>query len=88
MFTVPIAGKFLTKILFCRLWCVTCKGLAKPTCHEQNHKVADFGKDVEELNDWLVEWEADTHQGIGKVDHGQGHLDVEKKQLMAKVKAV
>ena len=67
---------------------MTCKGLAKPTCHKQKHKLTDFGKDVEELNGWLVEWETDAYQGIGKVDHGQGHLKQEKEQLMAKVKAV
>ena len=67
---------------------MTCKGLAKPTCHKQKHKLTDFGKDVEELNGWLVEWETDAYQGIGKVDHGQGHLKQEKDQLMAKVKAV
>ena len=50
--------------------------------------MADFGKEVEELNDWLVEWETDAHQGIGKVDHGQGHLEQEKEQLLAKLKAV
>ena len=76
--------------IFFRLWCVTCKGLAKPTCHEgeKNHKMTDFGKDVEEFNDWLVEWETYAHQGIGKVDHGQGHLVQEKEQLMVKLKAV
>ena len=41
-----------------------------------------------EFNDWLVEWETDANQGIGKVDHGQGHLVHEKEQLMAKLKAV
>ena len=43
---------------------------------------------MEEFNGWLVEWETDAHQGIGNVDHGQGHLAQEKDQLMAKVKAV
>ena len=43
---------------------------------------------MEEFNGWLVEWETDAHQGIGKVDHGQGHLKQEKEQLMAKLKAV
>ena len=43
---------------------------------------------MEEFNDWLVEWETDAHRGIGKVDHGQGHLAQEKKQLMVKLKAV
>ena len=50
--------------------------------------MTNFGKDVEEFNDWLVEWESDTHQGIGKVGQGQEHLEKEKEQLMAKVKAV
>ena len=53
--------------------------------------MTDFGKDVEEFNGWLVdlvELETDAHQGIGKVDHGQEHLEQEKKQLMAKGKAV
>ena len=70
------------------MWCVTCKGLAKPTCQDQNHKLTDFGKDVEEFNGWLVEWETDANQGIGRVDHGQGHLAQEKEQLMVKLKAV
>ena len=59
------------------LWCVTCKGLDEPTCHKEKHKMTDFGKDVEEFNDWLVEWETDAHQGIAKVDNGQGHLGQE-----------
>ena len=67
---------------------MTCKRLAKATCHEQKHKLTDFGKDVEEFHDWLVELETDAHQGIGKVDYGQGHLAKEMQQLMAKVKAV
>ena len=50
--------------------------------------MGDFGKDVGEFNDWLVEWETDAHQGIGMVDHGQGHLEQEKEQLMVKLKAV
>ena len=50
--------------------------------------MADFGKDVDEFNDWLVEWETDAHRGIGKVDHGQGHLEQEKDQLMVKLKAI
>ena len=64
--------------------------MAKPKCHEgeNKHKLADFGEDVEEFNGWLVEWETDANQGIGKVDHGQGHLKQEKEQPMAKVKAV
>ena len=76
--------------IFFRLWCVTCKGLAKPTCHkgEKKHKMTDFGKDVEEFDGWLVEMETDAHQGIGKVDNGQGHLKQEKDQLLAKLKAV
>ena len=64
------------------MWCVTCKGLAEPTCHEQKHKMTDFGKDVEEFNDWLVELETDAHQGVGKLDQGQGHLENEKEQLV------
>ena len=43
---------------------------------------------MEEFEGWLVELETDAHQGIGKVDHGQGHLEQEKEQLMAKVKVV
>ena len=50
--------------------------------------MTDFGKDVEEFNGWLVEWETDANQGIGKVDHGQGHLGQEKEQLIVKLKAV
>ena len=58
--------------------------------HELKHKLADFGKDVEDFNGWLIEMETDAHQGIGKVDvdHDQGHLKQEKEQLMAKLKAV
>ena len=70
------------------MWCVRCKGLAKPTCHEQKHKTTDFGEDVEEFNGWLVEWETDANQGIGNVDHGQRHLAQEKEQLMVKLKTV
>jgi len=84
-------SNFLTKSQYfslSRLWCVTCKRLAKATCHEQKHKLTDFGKDVEEFHGWLVELETDAHQGIGKVDYGQGHLAKEMQQLMAKVKAV
>ena len=80
--------KEIIKCLFHRLWCVTCKGLTEPTCHEQKHKLTDFGKDVEEFHSWLVELEADAHEGIGNVDHGQEHLEKEKEQLMTKVKAV
>ena len=36
----------------------------------------------------MVEWEIGAQQGIGKVDHGQGHLAQEKDLLMAKLKAV
>ena len=54
----------------------------------ENHKTTNFGKDVEEFNGWLVEWETGTHQGIRNVDHGQGHLGQEKEQLMVKLKAV
>ena len=36
----------------------------------------------------MVEWEIGAQQGIGKVDHGQGHLVQEKEQLMVKLKAV
>ena len=43
---------------------------------------------MEEFNDWLVEWEIDANQGIGKVDHGQGHFNQKKEQLLAKLKAV
>jgi len=43
---------------------------SQTTCREQKHKMTDFGEDMEEFNNWLVEWETDVHRGIGKVDHG------------------
>ena len=36
----------------------------------------------------MVELETDANQGIGMVDHGQGHLAQEMDLLMAKLKAV
>jgi len=39
--------------------------VAKPTCHEQKHKTTDLAEDVEDFNDWLVEWETDAHQRRG-----------------------
>ena len=36
----------------------------------------------------MVELETDAHQGIEKVDQGQGHLGQEMQQLQGKMKAV
>ena len=53
-------------IIFNRLWCGTCKRLAKPKCHEEKHRVSDFVKDVNEFDGWIVEMETDANQGVGK----------------------
>ena len=55
------------------------------TRERKTTKLTDFGKDVEEFNGWLVdlvELETDAHQGVGKLDQGQGHLENEKEQLV------
>ena len=44
-----------------------------------------FWTRCEEFDDLLVELETDAHQGIGKVDQGQGHLELKFKQLQAKM---
>ena len=71
--------------VFHRLWCVACKCLAKPTCQQKEHKTTDFGQDVKEFDGWLVELKTDAHQGIEKVDHGQGYLKQKINQLQAKM---
>jgi len=50
--------------------------------------LTDFGKDVKQFDGWLVELETEAHQGIDKVDQGQGYLEQEKEQLIIKLKAV
>ena len=62
--------------------------MTKPKCHEEKHKISDFGKDVKEFDGWLVEMETEANQGIGKVDKGFEHLQVEQEQLENKLKAV
>ena len=62
--------------------------MAKPKCHEQKHKVTDFGKDVKEFDGWIVEMETGTNQGIEEVGKGLGHLKEEEEQLENKLKAV
>ena len=62
--------------------------MAKPKCHEQKHKVTDFGKDVKEFDGWIVEMETGANQGIEEVGKGLGHLQEEKEQLENKLKAV
>jgi len=74
--------------VFYRFWCVACKCLAKPTCQQKEHKTTDFGQDAKEFDDWLVELKTDAHQGIEKVDQGQGNLKQQMKQLQEKIKAV
>ena len=62
--------------------------MTKPKSHEEKHKISDFGKDVKEFDGWLVEMETEANQGIGKVDKGLEHLQVEQEQLENKLKAV
>ena len=62
--------------------------MAKPKCHEQKHKVTDFGKDVKEFDGWIVEMETDANQGVEEVGKGLGHLQEEKDQLENKLNAV
>ena len=47
------------------------------------------GAAIKWLVGWLMELETDALKSIGMmVDHGQEHLEVEKEQLMVKLKAV
>ena len=62
--------------------------MAKPKCHEEKHKMTDFGKNVKEFDSWLVEMETDANQGIQEVGKGLGHLQIEKEQLENKLKDV
>ena len=64
---------------------MACKCLAKPICQQKEHKTTDFGQDVKEFDNWLVELEAGAHQGIGNVDLGQGYLKQKINQLQAKM---
>ena len=64
---------------------MACKCLAKPNCQQLKHKTTDFGQDVKEFDVWLVELKTGAHQGIEKVDHGQGHLEQKMKQLQTKM---
>jgi len=72
----------ITFVLY-RLWCVTCKGIAKSTCHEQRDKlkITDFGKDVLEFDTWLVELQTEAYQGLEDVDGGHGNLELKREQL-------
>ena len=61
-----------------RFWCSV---LGKPKCHEEKHKMTDFGKDVKEFDGWIVEMETNAKQTPTKaLRNWERDRDISKKK--------